>query len=215
VNHARRIARQLGWAIADGPHPHFPAAKSTKDGWWSYDYWLPRAVARYKWEVEGDPEFAPPPDKYKDTIEPSKGHPWWTVLRTYALRDVERTYPLWAMQKEQLEEQELWELYMVRKANLKASYQMESNGVSVDNKRLKTFITKLAKESADMERKCFKLAGNKIDNLNSPKQLTRVLFGNMGVKPVKLTKKGINSAKAGAARDTTDYSSQAVVVYHI
>lgn len=216
VNDARRIARQLGWAIASGPHPHFPAAKAAADGWWNYDYWLPRAVARYKWEVEGDIEYAPP--EFSGTaaaigsqyqLATTNGHPWWTVLRTYALRDVERTYPLWLIQKEQLEEQELMPIYQERLKLLEATYQMESNGVTVSKSRLKKLMKKLGEEAAEMEAKCLKLSGYKLDNLNSPKQLTGVLFGNMGVKPVKLTTKGIKNVKAGTAKETTDYSTAA------
>lgn len=218
VNEARRIARQLGWAIANGPHPHFPAAKSPggKDaGWWSYDYWLPRAVARYKWEVEGYPDFAPPqtrylPDKSKPPIT-ENGHPWWTVLRTYALRDVERTYPLWLMQKDQLEKQELWGIYLERRKLLKSTYTMETHGVTSQKSKLKSLVKTLKKESDSMEAKCLKLASNKIDNLNSPKQLTGILFGEsgMGVKPVKLTGKGMDNVKAGQERQMTDYSTNA------
>lgn len=203
VQDARRIARQLGWAIASGPHPHFPAAKG--DTWWNYDYWLPRTVARYKWEVEGDEEYRP--DEITGSRNAHSGHPWWTVLRTYALRDVERTYPLWEMQKEAMEKEGLWEQYLERKKLIESTYEMETHGVTVKKDGLKKLMKKLSKESADMSSKCYKLAKGKIDNLNSPKQLTGVLFGNMGVKPVKLTGKGMNNAKAGLQRETTDYST--------
>lgn len=215
VNEARRIARQLGWAIADGPHPHFPAAKSSKDGWWSYDMWLPRAVVKYKWEVEGDPDFMPPnsdPAKHGNapsTTSCKEGHPWWTVLRTYALRDVERTYPLWLMQKEQLEQQKLWTVYEERRKLLESTYEMESNGVTISPRRLKALTKKLQAESSAMQQKCLKLASYKLDNLNSPKQLTGVLFGNMEVKPVKLTNAGLKAAKNGDSRKDTDYSTNA------
>jgi DNA polymerase I-like protein with 3'-5' exonuclease and polymerase domains len=220
VQESRRIARSLGWAIANGPHPHFPAAKG--DTWWNYDYWLPRAVARYKWEVEGDPDWAPPGPltgvymgpfdiiKDRDHFDGKPyilGHPWWTVLRTYALRDVERTYPLWEMQEEALKKENLWEQYLERKKLIESTYTMESYGVTLHKDGLKKLMKKLAKESAGMSSKCYKLAKGKIDNLNSPKQLTGVLFGNMGVKPVKLTGKGISNAKAGLQRETTDYST--------
>jgi len=194
VQDARRIARQLGWAIANGPHPHFPAAKG--DTWWNYDYWLPRAVARYKWEVEGDKDYSP-----------INEHPWWEVLKTYALRDVERTYPLWEMQKEAMEKEGLWNQYLERKKLIESTYEMETHGVTVKKDQLKKLIKKLTNESSEMESKCFKLAKHKLDNLNSPKQLTGILFGNMRVKPVKLTGKGITNAKAGLQRETTDYST--------
>lgn len=216
VNKSRVIARQLGWAIASGPHPHFPAAKGAADGWWGYDYWLPRAVARYKWEVEHDEEYAPCSDEgdhltsdIYHSIASGHSHPWWTVLRTYALCDVERTYPLWLMQKEQLEAQELMPIYQERLKLLEATYQMETNGVTVSKSRLKKLMKQLGEESAEMEAKCLKLASYKLDNLNSPKQLTGVLFGNMGVKPVKLTTKGMKNVKANNAKETTDYSTAA------
>lgn len=208
TNEARRIARQLGWAIATGPHPHFPAekfkGKKDEDKKWKYDTWVPRAVARYKWEIEGDEEF-----------NPKNNHPWWTVLRTYGLRDVERTYPLWLFYKDALEKEGLWDVYLERRKLLESLYALDSHGVSISTKRLKKLQKQLSSEGDAMHDKCIKLACHKIDNLASQKQLTGVLYGNMGVKPIKLTDGGIKKAKQGLERELSDYSTKAEVLITI
>jgi len=224
VNEARRIGRSLDWAIAeDGGHPHFPAQKKApKDGWWVYDMWLPRAVAKYRWEVEGDPHFAPAGSEDSGGVNSDgspievgyDSHPWWTVLRTYALRDVERTYPLWLLQEEALKKEHLWSVYLERRKLLESTYELESSGVTISLTRLKELTTKLQTESQNMAVKCYKIAkaaNPKIKelNLNSPKQLTGILYGNLGVKPVKLTTAGINNVKARVERQPTDYSTAA------
>ena len=108
---ARRIGKQLGFDIARPQHPHWPSIKSVREGWWVFDTWLPRAVARHLWKVNGQREYCPDdvhPQEHslecrweksgdKCTCRRPKGvpqHPWWTVLREYAVTDAERTLAL-------------------------------------------------------------------------------------------------------------------------
>jgi DNA polymerase I-like protein with 3'-5' exonuclease and polymerase domains len=162
TNEARRIARQLGWAIADGPHDHFPTQKQApKDGWWKLDTWLPRMVAKYKWEVEGDTSFAPQhDDNFWEgiTAEGKEPHPWWTVLSRYALRDVERTYGLYWVFMEELDKQGLRSLYEERRQNLAAIYHMERHGVTLNGAKVEAVSEKLITESEELSAKCFDLA---------------------------------------------------------
>lgn len=177
VNDARRIGRKLGWRIAAPHDPHSPAMKrAPKEGWWVMDMWLPRAVAKH----EG----------YK------KSHPWWSVLRTYSLRDAERTYGLWLMYKEALEDEDLWSHYVKRRRCLKIFYRMETRGVSGSIVRLKECTHRHSRRCAAAEESCFATAKYKISNLESNKQLQGVLFGQFKCKPVKETKTGYSTAKA-------------------
>jgi DNA polymerase I-like protein with 3'-5' exonuclease and polymerase domains len=193
TNEARLIGRKLGWAIAqDGGHPHFPATrKAPKAGWWVFDTWLPRAVARF---------YNYPED-----------HPWWTVLETYALRDAERTYGLWWLQLEALEQQGLLPLYEERRRLLEAIYEMEHMGVTASRQRLSSMDKKLAKEAATLESRCFEIAREapapgakpkkgfahrpvaKIDNLASWKQLEGLLYGTWKIRPGKRTATGYST----------------------
>lgn len=235
TNEARRIARQLGWAVAEGPHLHFPATKQAPgDGWWIMDTWLPRMVAKYKWEVEGAVEFAPASSTQQfqelsgSTIgyaEFQPGHPWWTVLRRYALRDVERTYGLYWCFMEELDKQGLMGLYEERRQNIAAVYDMERNGVTLNADRMEAVSEKLLDESENMAEICFGLAGKApqppkpkysaaefkamkkkerekaiapfvFDNLNSPKQLETLLFDCWNLRTTKRTGAGNRSTDA-------------------
>lgn len=68
--------------------------------------------------------------------------------------------------------------------------EMEANGVALDTKALEDISKRLADEIAEYEQAVYKLAGHEF-NLNSPKQLGEVLFGEMKLidKPKK-TKTG-------------------------
>lgn len=231
VNEARRIGRQLGWQVAEGPHPHFPAQKQAPtDGWWVYDTWLPRMVAKYKWEVEGDPDYAPPGQDvgyHEESGKPyhltdTEAHPWWTVLRRYALRDVERTYGLHWVFTETLVEQEKICQYEERRQLLEAIYEMECNGCTITADRLEDVSEKILLDMEAMAEECFALAGAApqpakpvysfaqiqamkkkerealseqfvFDNLNSPKQLETLLFDCWKLKTTKRTDGGARS----------------------
>jgi DNA polymerase I-like protein with 3'-5' exonuclease and polymerase domains len=202
---ARSIARGLGWAIAsDGGHPCFPAQRSApKEGWWVFDTWLPRAIAKYKWEVEGNESYAPSDSLCSDRPNwrsgpgDRDGHPWWTVLSTYGVRDVERTLGLWWYFRDSMEHNGLMECYEERRRNLEAVYEMEQHGATVSKKKLSTLQRKLTQESAAFHDRCLEIADYKLDNLNSSRQVEGVLFGNFGIRPGKRTKGAMEGKTTG------------------
>lgn len=173
---ARRIGKKKGWRIAGPNDPHWPAIKkfskskgsnNATDGWWSADMWLPRAVALA--------------EKYPTD------HPWWTVCGEYCDTDVIRTYYLWLAFKEALEEEGLWEQYTTRLKLLPITYRMEEHGISVHKDRVKKAIDSYAEEAIQMEKNCKRVAENKLDNLNSPKQLQGALYHTLKCPIVKET----------------------------
>ncbi len=67
--------------------------------------------------------------------------------------------------------------------------EMEINGIRIDTACLKEMERELDKELSHLEREIHALAGHPF-NLNSPQQLSRVLFQELGLNPIKKTKTG-------------------------
>lgn len=185
VNAARRYGRKYGWRIAQKEDPHSPGLTSAPkveggEGWWVMDMWLPRAVAL---DVAANPKRAP------KTFDPS----WETVARNYGGTDVLRGYFLWLLQEEALTEEKLWRQYKVKKDLLRITYGMESRGFTLKKDRLTQFRRDAKKRSEEAHRKACKI-GN-LENLDSPKQLQEALFENLGLTPVRSTKRGYSTDK--------------------
>jgi DNA polymerase I-like protein with 3'-5' exonuclease and polymerase domains len=173
VNKARMIGRKLGWRIAKQGDPHFPAAKTPKDGWSVMDYWLPRAVAQH---CHYSPE-----------------HPWWTIAKVYGSLDVERTIALWELFQEGLEEEGLWYQYKTRQRLLRVTYEMESAGVTFSSPKIAAVKPDYEEKQIKAEKKCYSLANKEMDNLNSSQKMQTTLFKHFKLKPGKRTKSGANS----------------------
>ncbi len=70
--------------------------------------------------------------------------------------------------------------------------EMEEAGIKLDVEALKAFSTELESQLSVMVRTIRTLAGMEF-NLNSPKQLSEVLFDKLGLKPIKKTKTGYST----------------------
>lgn len=70
--------------------------------------------------------------------------------------------------------------------------QMELNGVKVDKWQLSEFSQRLSKEIDILAKDIYQLAGKEF-NINSPKQLQEILFGDLGLTPIKKTKTGFST----------------------
>lgn len=178
VNECRRLVKtkKLNWRIAQPRDPHFPGLKRTpKGGMWPLDGWLPRAIAK---KLKYDPS-----------------HRFWNVNRIYGLRDVERTMALWWVLKEGLETEGLWEQYETRRKLLEVTCDMENRGVTVSVPRLTPTTSKYRSSYNRVVERAKLLANNRIDNLNSPKQLQRVLFQDFKLQPAKFGKSGPSTDK--------------------
>ena len=71
-------------------------------------------------------------------------------------------------------------------------YAMEKHGVLFDKEYLIKFKDELQRNSREIEEKIFNISGEKF-NLNSPKQLSKILFENLSIKPIKKTKSGYST----------------------
>lgn len=70
--------------------------------------------------------------------------------------------------------------------------EMEEFGVAIDAARLETLSERLSASLASLEDEIYHLAGGEF-NVNSPQQLSAVLFEKLGMKPEKKTKTGYST----------------------
>jgi len=166
VNQARTIGNRLGFDIARAYHPHFPALKrAPNDGWGVLDYWLPRAVALH--------------EKYP------ANHSWYNVCSKYGDLDVWRTMGLYWVFEEALQDQDLTEVYEERRGLLEATYAMETRGLHYSPEKLHEGIDHYRNEARRYHSIGVNLSGGVIDNLDSPQQVSSVLYGadNLAIVP--------------------------------
>jgi DNA polymerase-1 len=71
--------------------------------------------------------------------------------------------------------------------------QMERNGIYIDVKKLKAMSEQLKRQLKELEEQIYEMAGEEF-NINSPKQLSAILFEKMGIKPPKKTTTGFSTA---------------------
>src|SRR5690606_41796471 len=76
--------------------------------------------------------------------------------------------------------------------------QVELHGVYVDVERMTETEQQLAKAVAELEEELMRLAGKSI-NWNSPQQVAQVLYGDLGLPVVALTKSGKPSTSSEEA----------------
>lgn len=71
--------------------------------------------------------------------------------------------------------------------------KMEITGIKVEPERLKIMKEEFSERLLEMEKSIHSEAGEQF-NINSPKQLSVILFEKMGIKPIKKTKTGFSTA---------------------
>jgi len=89
------------------------------------------------------------------------------------------------------------DVYEIERHLVPVVLEMEKNGVLLDIDFLKKLSVEYHKEEKKIEKKIWKLAGKEF-NIDSPKQLSEVLFGTLGIssKKIKKTPGGVLSTKA-------------------
>jgi DNA polymerase I len=76
--------------------------------------------------------------------------------------------------------------------SMEVLYTMERNGVLIDANMLNIQSNEIGMRLVELENKAYELAEQKF-NLGSPKQLQEILFGKLGIKPIKKTPSGAPS----------------------
>lgn len=105
----------------------------------------------------------------------------------YAAGDGDFTYRLWDLSQEALQEQPL--IWTIDNRLVEVIRVMENNHIKVDKAVLLSYRDQLIDQVERVRRRVFAMVGNEFD-ISSPPQVGEVLYGQLGLKPVKTTKGG-------------------------
>ncbi|TCF77314.1 DNA polymerase I [Bifidobacterium longum subsp. longum] len=98
------------------------------------------------------------------------------------------------------EREQCWLMRAIELPVSRVLHSMEHTGAKVDSVRLVSMRDQFAAEARQAQEMAWEYAGTEI-NLQSPKQLQKVLFEDMGLKPTKRTKSGSYTTNAAALQD--------------
>lgn len=98
------------------------------------------------------------------------------------------------------EREQCWLMRAIELPVSRMLHGMEHTGAKVDSVRLVSMRDQFAAEARQAQEMAWEYAGTEI-NLQSPKQLQKVLFEDMGLKPTKRTKSGSYTTNAAALQD--------------
>jgi len=114
----------------------------------------------------------------------------------YSCEDADITFRLYEIFNEKLKENKLFELFEnIEIPLISVLAEMERNGVLLDLDYLKKLSKEISDKLSKAKQKIYKLAGEEF-NINSPKQLKKILFEklNLPIAGLKKTKTGISTA---------------------
>lgn len=98
------------------------------------------------------------------------------------------------------EREQCWLMRAIELPVSRVLHGMDHTGAKVDSVRLVSMRDQFAAEARQAQEMAWEYAGTEI-NLQSPKQLQKVLFEDMGLKPTKRTKSGSYTTNAAALQD--------------
>ncbi|MEW4488285.1 DNA polymerase I [Thalassoglobus sp. JC818] len=111
----------------------------------------------------------------------------------YASEDADVCWQLTEIIGEQLKEENLWGLYWdLERPLIKVLAEMEWNGVRVDVEELKRQSDHLTLRLSQLVEEIHSIAGSNF-NIDSPKQLSKVLFEDLKLPVIKKTKTGLST----------------------
>ena len=111
----------------------------------------------------------------------------------YSCDDASLSFELKSVLFKRLDEAALAKIYKdIEMPLIHVLADVESNGIKVDVEKLREISKQLEREIDGIKRRVYFLAGEEF-NINSPKQLSTVLFHNLGFKPGKKTKTGFST----------------------
>jgi DNA polymerase-1 len=132
----------------------------------------------------------------------------------YAGADSAVTLELSYFLRDKLAEADLTKLYEEMELPLvKVLARMEQNGINIDKKHLNDLSDKLKEMLGGLEKKIYELAGKEF-NINSPKQLSIILFEDMQI-PVKGVKKNKTTGFSTDASVLEKLAAEYEIVRHI
>lgn len=99
------------------------------------------------------------PRKNSSTFgEEDQGHPWYTVLNTYARADAEITAMIWPMIERTLRQRKTWPHYRSRLQAMRLAYKMEEKGVTLVGQRHAELKKEFSEASAELANKMVNIA---------------------------------------------------------
>ena len=108
----------------------------------------------------------------------------------YACSDADVTLMLGEVFEKKLKDKNLWKLFKdIEMPLIEVLVELEENGVYVDTKELNKLSAGMDKQMQELERHIFSIAGEEF-NLNSPKQLSVILFDKLKLPVIKKGKTG-------------------------
>ncbi len=122
----------------------------------------------------------------------------WTFLKRRmpsggGTRQVRSLIELYGVLRKELEARALWQLFEdIEMPLARVLCRIESEGVRIDRKLLKTLSGECQTKIGKLEKELYRLSGGEF-NLNSPKQLSRVLFDKLKLPALKKTKTGFST----------------------
>lgn len=112
------------------------------------------------------------------------------TISTYACEDADFTFRLKNLFDKELKERGLESLfYQTEVPLIRVLNRMERKGMWIDQPFLKGLGSQVEEELNHLTQSIYGMAGEEF-NLNSPKQLSAILFEKMGIKPPRKTKSG-------------------------
>lgn len=112
---------------------------------------------------------------------------------TYAAEDAALAYELKKILFQRLKHEGLdWSYRNIEMPLIDVLIDMEMAGFMIDVEILRVMSKEIERELESIQRRIYFLAGEEF-NINSPKQLSRVLFQSLGLKPGKRTKTGFST----------------------
>ncbi|MCP4293476.1 MAG: DNA polymerase I [bacterium] len=130
-------------------------------------------------------ELFAPRDRLKDILAVDADQ-----LAVYAAEDADFTLQLFEFFQPELDKSGMKALfYDLEMPVMSVLLEMERTGIYVDKKFLSGLKCRFEKELSDLNSKIHELAGEEF-NIQSPKQLSVILFEKLGLKPIKKTTTG-------------------------
>ncbi len=114
----------------------------------------------------------------------------------YACADADITGQLTELLEAELHQQGLWQLFSeVEMPLVPVLTSMERNGVALDTELLRQMSHRLGEQLMRLEAEIYNSVGHRF-NINSPQQLSSVLFQELGLPPARKTKGGYSTGAA-------------------
>ncbi|MGE5300814.1 MAG: DNA polymerase I [Acidobacteriota bacterium] len=111
----------------------------------------------------------------------------------YAAEDVALSYELKDLLFRKVRNEGLEKVYFdIEMPLIGVLIEMEKAGIRIDSELLRRMSAAMAVEIESIQKRIFFLAGEEF-NINSPKQLSKILFQSLGLSPTKKTKTGYST----------------------